>query len=116
MRQRLVAGLLLGTILGLGVQLCHGQSQTGTIETVGIGLPDPSISNKTQRQAMAREAALTDAQAKMLSILQAGPSGSAADPEKLKGGILKGAYVVKTRWAHDGICRLTLRMKKPTQD
>jgi hypothetical protein len=113
MKKALLGALLLGGLTSLGSHPCFGQSRSGTIDVVGIGQPDPSITNKTQRRAMTREAALAEAQAKMLSILQADSSGSAADPEKLKVGILLGAYVVKIRWAHDGSCRLTLRMKKP---
>jgi len=98
---------------GPGSRASYGQNGTGSIETLGVGMVNPSISNETQRLATARDAALTQAQAKMLSILRNRPSDSVEDQEKLKAGILRDAYVVKTQWADDGTCQVTLRLKKP---
>jgi hypothetical protein len=112
MRRVVVSALILFCMTGPGNHVSYGQNRSGYIETVGIGVQDPSITNETQRRATSRDAALTQAQAKMLSLLQSRSSGGAADQEKLKAGILQGAYVVKTEWTRDGTCRLTLRLKK----
>jgi hypothetical protein len=113
MRRAIASAALLVFMMGLGGVPSYGKNQSDVIETVGMGLPDAAITNETQRRATSRDAALVQAQAKMLTILQNTLSGSAADEEKLKLGILQGAYVVKTEWAADGSCRVTLKIKKP---
>ncbi len=69
------------------------------IETVGIGRADPALINVTQRHSTACEAAIIQAQAKMLSKIQSS-------------GPLKGAEVVRTEWLRDDRCRVTLRLDK----
>jgi len=103
-------------MVGPGSFPSYGENRSGYLETVGVGVQDPSITNETQRRATTRDAALTEAQAKMLALLQNHSSGSAADQQQLKAGILQGAYVVKTEWAKDGSCRVTLRLKKPASN
>ena len=76
------SALLLACITSLGSHPACAQNRSGYIETVGIGVQDVTIANKTQRRATAREAALTEAQAKMLSILQSRSSGGMVDQEK----------------------------------
>lgn len=113
MRHLIVSSLLLIYLMGPGIYPSCALNRSAYIETVGTGVPDPSITNETQRKATARDAALADAQARMLALLQNGASSSSAGGETFKSGILKGAYVVKTHWARDGSCQVTLRLKKP---
>ncbi len=82
-----------------------------TIETTGIGRADPTLTNKTQRQAIAREAAIVEAQTKMLSILKS-QNAKEQNSDTLQSGILRGAQVVKTEWIGEDQCRVTLRLDK----
>ena len=83
------------------------------IETIGIGRVDPALTNETQRQSTAREAAILEAQAKMLSIIGGlRLDGTTLNPDAVRSGILQGAEVVRTEWITDGQCRVTLRLDK----
>jgi hypothetical protein len=113
MKRALVSALLLICMAGPGSEDSYAQNHSGNFEAVGEGVPDTSSTNRTQRQAMACDAALVQAQAKMLSLLQSRSSDNSTDPEKLRTRILKGAYIVKTERAPNGVCRITLRMKQP---
>jgi hypothetical protein len=92
------------------------------IETIGIGAADSTLTNKTQRKATSRDAAVVQAQYEMLSIIKG---------LELEGGItvqkametdskietnmketIKGADIVKTEWTNDDGCLVTLRLDK----
>ena len=91
-------------------------------ETIGIGAADSALTNKTQRLATSRDAAIVQAQYEMLSIIKG---------VELEGGItvqkametdsqletnikqeIKGAEIVKTEWTSDDGCVVTLRLDK----
>ena len=102
--------------------LCPAAAHHDAIETIGIGRVDPKLTNETQRRATARDAAIEEAQAKMLAILEGVSSdGQTQDKESSRSGILKGAKVIKTEWVADDQCRVTLRLEhsgqksRPTQ-
>ena len=79
------------------------------IETTGIGVADPKISNITQRRAGARNAAIVQAQYNMLSIVKS--SAPQASGDKVD-EMVKGAQVVKTEWADNGKCTVILRLDR----
>jgi hypothetical protein len=106
----LVSFLLILT--GPTVSSVRGESQPAQTETVGIGVPDPSITNETQRRATACNAAMVQAQARMLVILRNRSGNDASNDAQLKAGILQGAAVVKREWIQNGDCRITLRLDK----
>jgi len=83
------------------------------IETVGTGQADPKLTNETQRRSTAREAALAEAQAKMLSILNSlPPDGKAKDQNGMQTRVLKEAEIIRTDWLADDQCRVILRLDK----
>jgi hypothetical protein len=92
------------------------------IESVGIGAADATLTNKTQRIATSRNAAIVAAQYEMLSMIKG---------IELEGGIrvekaietdsvlqtkineaIKGAEIVKSEWTNDDGCLVTLRLDK----
>ena len=92
------------------------------IEAVGIGAADAALTNKTQRMATARNAAIVAAQYEMLSMIKG---------VELEGGIrvekametdsvlqtkideaIKGAEIVKSEFTSDDGCLVTLRLLK----
>jgi hypothetical protein len=92
------------------------------IETIGIGAADSTMTNKTQRLATSRDAAIVQAQYAMLNIIKG---------VELEGGItvqkaietdsqletnlkqeIKGAVIVKSEWTGDDGCVVTLRLDK----
>lgn len=97
------------------------------IEAIGIGAADASLTNKTQRMATSRNAAIVAAQYEMLSMIKG---------IELEGGIrveravetdsvlqtkidaaIKGAEIVKNEFTNDDGCVVTLRLsKKRLQD
>lgn len=96
--------------------------QKKTIETIGIGAADSTLTNTTQRKATSRNAAIVAAQYEMLSMVKG---------VELEGGILvqraietdsslqtkidaaiKGAEIVKSEWTNDDGCLVTLRLDK----
>jgi hypothetical protein len=94
---RAVEMAVLSALILLPV-LTSAAVSTRYIETVGVGRADSEMTNKTQRQSTACEAAITEAQAQMLSRLK-------------QTGILKGAKVVRTEWLANEQCRVTLRLE-----
>jgi hypothetical protein len=99
------------------------QGITGNfIFATGIGGADQKLTNKTQKMATSRNAAIVNAQYNMLSLIKG---------VKLEGGItveqaietdsvlatkidaeIKGAEIVKTEWTADDGCVSTLRLPK----
>ncbi|HOI42412.1 MAG TPA: hypothetical protein PK523_05645 [Elusimicrobiales bacterium] len=88
----------------------------------GIGAADQTLENKTQRMATARNAAIVNGQYNLLSLIKG---------VQLEGGItvekaietnsvlatrldasIKGAQVVRTEWASDDGCVVSLRLPK----
>jgi hypothetical protein len=96
--------------------------QKNFIEAIGIGAADASLTNKTQRKATSRNAAIAAAQYEMLSMvsgvnLEGGITVSKAveTDSQLKTKIdaaIKGAEIVKTEWTGDDGCVITLRLDK----
>ena len=84
-----------------------------TIETYGIGRANPAMTNDTQRRAAACDAAIVDAQARMLVILQGlRQNGTPSQHGVMQSGVLQGAKIVKTEWIDPGQCRVTLRLSE----
>ncbi len=94
----------------------------GTLEAIGIGASDPSLSSETQRRALARDAAIVKAQYEMLSMVKG---------VTLEGGItvdraietssnlrtkleeaIRGAEILKSEFTGDNGCVVTLRLPK----
>ena len=93
-----------------------------SIETIGIGAADSSLTNTTQRRATSRDAAVVQAQYEMLSIvkgiqLEGGITVQKAleTDSKLETTVnqmIRGAEVVKSEWTNDDGCLVTLRLDK----
>lgn len=98
------------------------QVQKNYIEVRGIGAADSALANTTQRRATSREAALIDAQTKILEIVKGleiegmGTVSKAllTDQElnKKVSGAIKGALELKTEWTSDDGCVVTMRLDK----
>lgn len=92
------------------------------IQVVGIGAADETLTNKTQRMATSRQAAIVEAQYQLLSVVKG---------LQLEGGIvvekamqtdsklttsinesIKGAETLKTEWTEDDGCVVTMRLDK----
>lgn len=92
------------------------------LEVVGIGAADKNLTNATQKKATSRNAAVVDAQYRLLSMVKG---------LRLSGGItvekaietdsklqtvidaeLKGAEEVKLEWTSDDGCLVTMRLDK----
>lgn len=92
------------------------------IQAVGIGAADETLTNKTQRMATSRQAAVVEAQYQLLSVIKG---------LQLEGGIvvekamltdsklttsidaaIKGAELLKTEWTDDDGCVVTMRLDK----
>jgi hypothetical protein len=92
------------------------------IEAIGIGAADAALTNKTQRMATSRNAAIVAAQYEMLSMIKG---------VELEGGIrvekametdsvlqtkideaIKGAEIVKSEFTNDDGCLVTIRLLK----
>jgi hypothetical protein len=92
------------------------------VETVGIGIADPTIHNITQRRAAARDAAIVQAQRRMLSIVNGStpqapvaPGEIPPPPSPLDAKIDKAIQrvrVMETEWANDDSCTVTLRLDR----
>lgn len=93
-----------------------------TLEAIGIGAADQTLSNTTQKRATSRNAAIVAAQYEMLSMIKG---------VELEGGIrvekametdsvlqtkidaaIKGAEIVKSEWTNDDGCLVTIRLDK----
>lgn len=92
------------------------------VEAIGIGAADSTMTNKTQKMATSRNAAIVQAQYEMLSMikgieLQGGIHVSQAietdsDLQTKIDAAIKGAEIVKTEWTNDDGCVVTLRILK----
>ena len=92
------------------------------IEVRGIGAADQSLKNTTQRRAISREAAIIDAQTKILEIIkgleiegEATVSKALLTDHELNKkvqGAIKGALELKTEWTSDDGCVVTMRLDK----
>ena len=92
------------------------------LEVVGIGAADPKITNSTQRKATSRNAAVVDAQYRLLSMtkglkIQGGITVEKAVETDSKLQIIidaeiKGAEEVKYEWTGDDGCVVTMRLDK----
>lgn len=104
---------LAGAVMVLTPFGVQGRAHASFIETIGIGVPDPTITNSTQRLATTRDAALVEAQRRMLAAVEERHwNTSDAAPKTPESGILKGAQIVKTEWLEDGRCRVTLHLDR----
>jgi hypothetical protein len=94
----------------------------GQFEAIGIGASDPALPTDTQRQSLARDAAIVKAQYEMLSMVKG---------VELSGGItvdraietdstlrtkiletIRGAEIVKSEFTADNGCVVTIRLPK----
>ena len=108
-----VVALVVFGALSLLPALSSAAAHKDVIETIGIGRVDPKLTNETQRRATGRDAAVEEAQVKMLSILNdLRLDGKTPNQEIVQSGILQGAKIVKTEWIADDQCRVTLRLDK----
>ena len=88
----------------------------------GIGAADQTLSNKTQKMATSRNAAIVSAQYNMLSILKGITLEGGITVEKametdslLKTNVdaaIKGAQVVRSEWTADDGCIVVLKISK----
>ncbi|NNN04410.1 MAG: hypothetical protein HKL90_00780 [Elusimicrobia bacterium] len=91
-------------------------------EAVGIGASDPALPTETQRRALARDAAIVQAQYELLSMikgveLDGGYKISRAIEvdstlETKVNAAVRGAEVLKSEFTSDGGCVVTLRLPK----
>jgi hypothetical protein len=92
------------------------------IEAPGIGAADASLTNKTQRMATSRNAAIVAAQYEMLSMIKGIDLEGGIRVEKAVetdsvlqtkiNAAIKGAEVIKTEWTNDDGCIVMLRLDK----
>lgn len=92
------------------------------IETIGIGAADAALTNKTQKMATSRNAAIVAAQYEMLSMVKGIDLEGGIRVEKAMetdsmlqtkiDAAIKGAEIVKTEWTADDGCLITLRLDK----
>ncbi len=92
------------------------------IESIGIGAADEKMTNKTQRMATSRNAAIVASQYEMLSMIKGIDLEGGIRVEKaietdsvLQTKIdaaIKGAEIVKTEWTNDDGSVITLRISK----
>lgn len=95
---------------------------SGYFEAVGIGASDPALPTETQRRALARDAAIVQAQYELLSLikgveLDGGYKISRAIEvdsalETKVNAAVRGAEVLKSEFTTDGGCVVTLRLPK----
>jgi hypothetical protein len=102
--------ILLFAALLMSAPVRAGNQDQVYLETTGVGVADPKLKNSTQRQATARDAAITQAQFKMLFLINELQPRS--ESPVAREGVLKGARVVKTTWTGKDGCIITLRMDK----
>jgi len=126
-----VAALLLSACSGVPSRLAAGRvpdvldekpDHRAYFEAIGIGASDPSLPTDTQRRALARDAAIVQAQYELMSMLKG---------VELEGGLkvsraievdstlearvrdsIRGAEVLKSEFTTDGGCVVTLRLDK----
>jgi len=126
MRSYLTAIRSIASLTTTGALLFFGCASNGYLETKGLGLPPPNTKNRTknqfERRAECRDAALTQAQYEMVSILKGvhleggiTVENAMATDSKIRAtvdDILAGAKVESTEWNPDDSCVLTLRISK----
>lgn len=98
------------------------QDHRGYLEAVGIGAADPALPTLTQRQALARDAAVVKAQYELLSLvkgvaLEGGVTVERAleTDSRLEARVqdtIKGAEIVRTEYTKDDGCVVTMRLPK----
>ena len=98
------------------------QNKKNYIEVVGIGGADASLTNSTQRKATSRNAAVVDAQYRLLSMVKGLRVTGGITVEKaietdsklqtIIDAELKGAEEVKYEWTSDDGCLVTMRIDK----
>lgn len=129
-RLAMLATLTLMTgCAGIESRVVKGEVQTtidqdptrrGFIEAIGIGASDPALPTKTQRMALARDAAIVKAQYELLSMIKGVEleGGITVDRALEKESSLKtrlketvrGAEILKSEFTADGGCVVTLRL------
>ena len=135
----------LGTILAVGVLAlasvgCNNKAQSNVkkgeinqtidlesnkknfLEVVGIGAADQTLTNSTQKKATSRNAAVVDAQYRLLSMVKGLRVVGGITVEKametdskiqtIIDAELKGAEEVKYEWTSDDGCLVTMRLDK----
>jgi hypothetical protein len=100
------------------------QVQKNYIEVRGIGAADPTATSDAQKKYTSREAAIIDAQAKILEIIKGleiegvGTASKAmlVDQQLTKKiqGAIRGATEVKTEWDSQMGCVVTMHLDKRT--
>lgn len=140
MQSRAASYLILIGLLSLAVAGCSNKAQSRVkqgeiaqtmdmdptqkkyLEVIGIGAADVALTNSTQKKATSRNAAVVDAQYRLLSMVKG---------LRLVGGItvekavetdsklqtiidaeIKGAEEVKYEWTNDDGCLVTMRLDK----
>ena len=94
----------------------------GYFETIGIGAADPALATDSQRRSLARDAAIVKAQYEMLSMIKGVElvggykvSRAISVDSTLETRVqdsIRGAEVLKSEFASDGGCVVTLRLSK----
>lgn len=99
------------------------QGITGNyIQAVGIGAADETLTNKTQRMATSRTAAIVEAQYQLLSVIKGINLEGGITVEKAMqtdsmlttsiNDAIKGAEILKSEWTDDDGCVVTMRLDK----
>ena len=131
-----VAASALGALFLSGCSGVQSRVHSGVVDTVinqdpahgayitaiGIGGSDPDLSSDTQRKSLARDAAIVKAQYEMLSMVKgvtlkggvkverALETDSALEASMLEA--IRGAEIVKSEFASDNGCVVTLRIPR----
>ena len=92
------------------------------IEVMGIGAADPAMKTSTQRKASSRNAAVVDAEFQMVKKLNGVTVTGGVTVEKAMqtdssiktsvDSMVKGMETIKTEWASDDGCIVTMRLSK----
>lgn len=92
------------------------------VQVIGIGAADESMTNKTQRMATSRQAAIVAGQYELLSVVKGVNLEGGITVEKAMqtdsrlstqiDAAIKGAEILKTEWTDDDGCVVTLRLDK----
>jgi hypothetical protein len=109
---------------GCSLPFLKGDAGAGVIEAQGFGKPEKDAVSEAQKKYESHEAAVIDAQGKLLILLEgrrfkaAGPAskplrGDAALTEKVKGA-LRGATEVSAQWDDALNCVVILRVDPKT--
>lgn len=92
------------------------------VQAVGIGAADETLTNKTQRMATSRQAAIVEAQYQLLSVIKGINLEGGITVEKAMqtdsmlttsiNDAIKGAEILKSEWTDDDGCVVTMRLDK----